>query len=429
VTASWTVQQGVSCTGSGAGFAGTKTFSPTVTTEETVTLTADTTLTLSCENSPGNSKVVSYSIDTTPLPSPPTITLIAEDYSIPSGTGTNVIWAVSGEVESCTGTEAEGGNFALWNTDLGIAGGTHATGNLTADSNFRVTCAAPGGQTGTMATLVSVLPARPYPTVSLMTDKSAVFAGQGYTLSWVSTDVDSCEGSGAGTGAWIGPKPVQGSQTRFAAPPLTYTLTCLQDAISVSSTQNISLLAPLTLTWTATTGGGDTTETSLTVVTGETIDLDWSANLTGSCAATGDWVAAGLAVSGTHSVGAVAASKNYTMTCTDGTTTLAKTVHINVIAADTETDPELVLATSAYNVVADSSVTLTWVATSAQTCEASGGWTGAKGTQGVELSPPILKTTVFYLDCAGPGGVIRKSIPVTVYNSAVGERCRWWGCP
>lgn len=48
--------------------------------------------------------------------------------------------------------------------------------------------------------------------------------------------------------------------------------------------------------------------------------------------------------------------------------------------------------------------TLTWSSTGAVSCEASGGWSGAKAVSGSETLPPIDRTTSFGLSCSAADG-------------------------
>src|SRR5690606_18440874 len=65
--------------------------------------------------------------------------------------------------------------------------------------------------------------------------------------------------------------------------------------------------------------------------------------------------------------------------------------------------------------------TLSWNATSAQSCEASGGWTGSRGTSGSEQVGPIENDTVFRLSCSGTGGGVQRQVTVSV-DSGNGAR-------
>jgi uncharacterized repeat protein (TIGR03806 family) len=57
---------------------------------------------------------------------------------------------------------------------------------------------------------------------------------------------------------------------------------------------------------------------------------------------------------------------------------------------------------------------LTWSTTNAQSCTASGGWSGSKAVSGSESVGPLSTTTNFTLACTGAGGNVQRSVSVTV---------------
>jgi subtilase family protein len=86
------------------------------------------------------------------------------------------------------------------------------------------------------------------PTLTLAA--ASISAGGSTTLSWSATNTTGCTASGA----WSGAQAASGSQTLMpaAAGSLTYTLTCLNDAGSASSSAILSVQAP------PSSGGGGT---------------------------------------------------------------------------------------------------------------------------------------------------------------------------
>lgn len=84
------------------------------------------------------------------------------------------------------------------------------------------------------------------------------------------------------------------------------------------------------------------------------------------------------------------------------------------------TPPTLNLDSSATSVASGSTVTLKWSTTNADTCSASGGWSGSQPTQGPATSPAITAQTTFTLACTGPGGTTTKSVTVNVESSGGG---------
>lgn len=76
--------------------------------------------------------------------------------------------------------------------------------------------------------------------------------------------------------------------------------------------------------------------------------------------------------------------------------------------------PTLALSASQTSVVAGTAVTLTWSTTDAQSCTASGGWSGSRQTSGSEQVTPSGASTTYTLDCTGAGGSVQRAVTVTV---------------
>jgi hypothetical protein len=85
-----------------------------------------------------------------------------------------------------------------------------------------------------------------------------------------------------------------------------------------------------------------------------------------------------------------------------------------------EPPPEPVRQPSVSLMAADSIVptgslaVLNWSSSYADTCTASGGWTGAKATSGTESVGPLSGRTTFSINCSGAGGNAMTMISVSV---------------
>ncbi len=58
--------------------------------------------------------------------------------------------------------------------------------------------------------------------------------------------------------------------------------------------------------------------------------------------------------------------------------------------------------------------TLTWTSTNANTCTASGDWSGSKALSGSELTGNLTSSKVYTITCSGPGGTASDSVSVSV---------------
>ena len=76
--------------------------------------------------------------------------------------------------------------------------------------------------------------------------------------------------------------------------------------------------------------------------------------------------------------------------------------------------PTVSLSASDSSVPEGSSVTLSWTANGADSCSASGGWSGQLGTSGNQTVGPVSAGTTYSLNCSGPGGTSLEMISVAV---------------
>ncbi len=141
--------------------------------------------------------------------------------------------------------------------------------------------------------------------------------------------------------------------------------------------------------------------TSLTL--GESTTLTWSSSNATGCQASGDTTGAWsgtVALSGTRLVTPSAVGTHtYSLTCNGA----ANSASI-VVAAATPM-PTVSLSLAPASVPAGQSSTLTWSATDASSCVASGAWAGSRGPSGsIVVVQPIAGTYTYSLGCIGAGG-------------------------
>ena len=132
---------------------------------------------------------------------------------------------------------------------------------------------------------------------------------------------------------------------------------------------------------------------------GETVVLTWSSTNATSCTASLGW-SGSRPTSGSETVTPAPPSTAYVLVCTatDGRTADANvTVNVTPPPTVTLTTPQ---ETHAYG----SSALLTWSASGATSCTASGGWTGERPVSGTETIAPLTATAAFTLTCTGPAG-------------------------
>lgn len=83
--------------------------------------------------------------------------------------------------------------------------------------------------------------------------------------------------------------------------------------------------------------------------------------------------------------------------------------------------PTVNIAVSASSVQSGGSVTLTWNSTDADSCTASGGWSGSQPVSGSAVIGSITAGSSFTLTCAGPGGSTARTASVSVAPAPAGR--------
>lgn len=170
-----------------------------------------------------------------------------------------------------------------------------------------------------------------------------------------------------------------------------------------------------------TSGGGGTPAVTVnltspsTAFVNQAFTLTWtSSNVVASqCDASGGWTGK-VATNGSQSITVSAASTvKYTLTC-DGVASSANVV----VTVPTAPPPAVTIDISPATVIAGQNATVTWSSTNANSCTASGAWSGAKSTSGNQQSIQSTAGTYTYtLSCTGDGGTMSGSATLVVSNS------------
>jgi plastocyanin len=386
VQLSWTTSNASACSASGA-WGGSRSVNGSTIVGP---LNTNVTFTLNCTG-PGGQATASQSINVVQPQPAPTVSLSSAASSVLRGSAITLSWS-STNATSCTASGAWGGNRPLL--------GNSSTGNLSATSSFTLTCSGPGGTRSDNVTVQVLEPSAP--TVSLAASRTSIDEGDSLTLNWSSTDTTSCSASGA----WSGSRASSGTST---VGPLTssstFTLSCSGDGGSASDSVTVDVtptpVDPPVVALNLASGS---------INAGETTTLSWSASNATGCTAAGAW-------SGSRSTtGSVSVSPNststYSLTCTGdgGSDTASTTLNVSVQA------PTLSFGSSEDLIDQGAGVTLSWSATDASSCSASGGWSGSRGTSGSEFISGIDSSTTFTLTCSGAGGNVVEMLTVSTLS-------------
>jgi hypothetical protein len=193
-TLSWSSTGATSC----EAFDGWSGLKATSGSEAVGPLAATTTFTLVCSGAGGSAgQSVTVTVDAPPPPPTPTVSLSASPASIAYNGSSTLTW-ISTDATTCSAGGAWSGFKAV--------NGSQAVGPLTATSTYTLTCTGPGGSAGQSATVT--VAAAPLPTVNLSANPTTVNSGGFTTLTWSTSDADSCEARRD----WSGSKPLSGSE-------------------------------------------------------------------------------------------------------------------------------------------------------------------------------------------------------------------------
>jgi hypothetical protein len=339
-------------------------------TYSTGSLDDDADYSLTCKGPGGTSQTASIAITVNALPS---TQLTATPTAVPVGSGSTLTWS-SAHASAC----AASGD---WSGALAVSGSV-GTGALTQNATYSLICTGPGGvspQTTATVTVIRV------PTVTLAATPVAVAVGGSSTLTWSSTNADSCTASGG----WGGTLATSGSQSTG---PLTvttvYSMTCAgPGGITAPVMASVNLLPQPAVTLKASPAA---------VAVGASSTLTWTSSNAASCTASGGW-SGSLALSGSQSTGPVASPTSYSLSCTGSGGTSSASAVVNLI-------PTATLVVSPSVVAPGGTSTLTWTSNNATSCTASNGWTGTLPAGGTQSTAAVSSTTSYSLMCNGAGG-------------------------
>jgi hypothetical protein len=151
----------------------------------------------------------------------------------------------------------------------------------------------------------------------------------------------------------------------------------------------------------------------LSVVSGTSVNLSWTASGATSCVASGGWSGSKTASGGSESSSPITSSRTFSLSCTGPGGTTTDSVTCNLQGPPAAPVVTLSAAPSTLPAGGGNSV-LTWTSTNSTSCTATGGWSGSKSLNGSESRNGIATDSTFTLTCTGPGGTSSASTTVTV---------------
>jgi outer membrane protein assembly factor BamB len=267
--------------------------------------------------------------------------------------------------------------------------------STTGSHTYTLTCSNGSDSASNSAVLTVVSPVQLNTT--LTANPVSIAVGQTTQLTWSSSGADSCVASGA----WSGALASSGSQvvTVAAAGGNFYGLQCASATGDGSAQVTVQgLVATVSLSANPTTTG-----------VGQASTLTWSSTQATSCTASGGWSGT-LPSSGSQVVyPATVGAHSYMLTCGN------PGAPAQVSTTITGSIPAVSLSAFPPNVVAGKPVTLRWSGQYADSCVASGAWSGSLSPSGYQtLTATTQGTQQFHLMCSNAGASVPADASVTV---------------
>jgi len=269
------------------------------------------------------------------------------------------------------------------------------------------------GKQGVAAQTATVSVTAPPPTISFHVSPSTIRSGSSAALTWLASNATSCNAGGA----WSGSKAVAGSQsTGTLDANASYSLKCSGPGGVATQTVTVSVsAAPPVVTLTANPS---------TVQSGSSATLSWKASNATSCLASGGWSGA-QPVSGSKNTVALGTTTTFTLTC-DGPGGAASQSAVVTVAA---IPPSVSFGASPTTIPSGATSLLTWTSSNANSCTASGGWSGSLPISGSRSTAALTTKTTYTITCTGSAGSATESATVSVESSTSGTATLSWSPP
>lgn len=241
------------------------------------------------------------------------------------------------------------------------------------------------------------------PTVTLTATPEGITGGGSSTLSWTTTNANACGASGA----WEGAKAVSGTQVVSPAVTSSYTLTCNGDGGAGADMVTVTV-TPATHTLTVTQSANGTISPDTTAVTAGT-------DKTFAMTPQAGYQVQDVLVDGV-SFGAV---DSYTFTNVQADHTITASFSLIPVPA-----PVITISGAPATISVGQSSILTWSTLYANSCTASGDWSGSKATAGTQtVTPSAAGTANYTLTCTGystsSAETFALTVNIPVYNLTV----------
>ncbi len=258
---------------------------------------------------------------------------------------------------------------------------------------------------------------------SIYANSESIGEGDSTTVHWTSNGAKSCTGSD-GTSGWAGSKSLSGSfLTGKMTSSETFKITCTNVAGDTDS-ESVTIAVGEEET------SGDKPSVSISaddtsIDDGDNTRIHWTSKNADDCEASGGtsgWSGRNIGTSGSFDTGNLTSDKTFRITCTndDSDESDADSVSIDVGGSTSNNSgrPKVEIEADDTSLASGKSAKITWDATDADECFASGGsigWTGTKNSSGGSFNTgPLSSSVTFSINCYNEDGSTNDSVTVRV---------------
>jgi hypothetical protein len=184
-----------------------------------------------------------------PLPPPTSAQLSASSPSAFINQNVSLTWSATG-ANSCSASGGSGSDG--WGGSVAPSGSQTITEQSAGSYRYTIACSGTGS-----ASAMTTVTFDPAPTLTLSSNESSATTGELFSLTWSSSETNSCTAGGGSTGdGWTGSEALSGSATVTESSPGTYTYTLTCTAGTAAESETVEKQAEVTVTASAMSGGG-----------------------------------------------------------------------------------------------------------------------------------------------------------------------------
>lgn len=313
--------------------------------------------------------------------------LLVSDSEISLGESVLLTWNATG-ADTCVASQG-------WSGVRGFTGSESVTPQES--TTFALSCTNEANQASDAVTVTVLMP-EPEPTLSLTASMERIAHGGSTVLQWTSANTTDCSASSG----WTGAKETIGNEVVTPTATTTYTLSCVGPGGSTGDSVTVTVQYPLPeVLFEA---------SAEQIQQGATTTLTWSSTFATTCEARNGW--SGTKNLAGNEVVSPVATTTFELTCYGERGATTKSVVIGVTPIEVE-KPVVIMNVEPNEIEEGDEAKISWSSVHADTCMASGDWSGIRSLVGEENVTPT-KTSTYTLTCTAVGGEDQSTLVVSV---------------